>query len=482
MVLCHTPQKLIKVLGALLIMDPLEAISSVDGRYRRVTAPLADYFSERALIKNRIMVEGEYLIFLSEHPEIDLRELSGTEKDYIRSLYNLSTENAKIVKAIENKGYKSFKKTNHDVKSVEYYIKDKFEGTSLEDTSEWIHFALTSEDTTNLAYGLMLSGGIEAIILPKAEELYNSIEGFAQIYKGVPMLARTHGQPASPTTVGKEFKVFSSRMRRQLDQLGNYEILVKLDGASGNYDAHKAAYRNVDWIAFTKDFVDRLNGSRRMKMKPNLVTTQIEPHDTYAELFNNLSRLNTIVINFDTDMWRYISDDWITQKPVEGEVGSSTMPHKVNPIDFENSEGNLGLANALFEFFSRELPKPRLQRHLTDSTIERAFGTALAHSLIGYNSALKGLSKIAVNEQKVIEELNNHPEVISEAIQTILRREGAEMPYEQLKNLTRGRKVTLDDLRIFISGLDVSDEVKKELMQLEPTNYTGLAKYIVESQ
>jgi adenylosuccinate lyase len=463
-------------------MDSVEAISSVDGRYRRVTAPLADYFSEKALIKNRIIVEGEYLIFLSEHPEIDLRELSGTEKDNIRSLYNLSTDDAKIVKAIENKGYKNIKKTNHDVKSVEYYLKDKFENTSLEDVSEWIHFALTSEDTTNLAYGLMLTGGIETIILPKAEELYASVEGFAQMYKAVPMLARTHGQPASPTTVGKEFKVFSNRMRRQLDQLRNYKILVKLNGASGNYDAHKAAYKNVDWVTFTKDFVERLNGNRNIRMEPNLVTTQIELHDTYAELFNNLGRLNTVVINFDTDLWRYISDEWIIQIPQEGEVGSSTMPHKVNPIDFENSEGNLGLANALFEFFARELPKPRLQRHLTDSTIERAFGTALAHGLIGYNSALKGLSKIAVNEQKVIEELESHPEVISEAIQTILRREGAEMPYEQLKELTRGKKVTLDELRKFIGGLKISDDVREELMQLEPTNYTGLAAYIVETQ
>ncbi len=463
-------------------MDKLEAISPIDGRYRRYTEPLAGNFSEKGLIRSRVRVEGEYLLFLSEHPQIRTRAFSDEERDLVRRLYDVTTEDAGIVKAIEVKGYGSIKATNHDVKAVEYFMKDELRGTSLKDSLEWIHFALTSEDVNNLAYGLMLSDGVGEVVLPSAQELYETIEGLAQQYKDIPMMARTHGQPASPTTFGKEFKVFASRLRRQLDQLAGYEILVKLNGATGNYDAHHVAYPNVDWVAFTRDFVERFNERRKVRLRTNFVTTQIEPHDTYAELFDNVRRLNTILIGFDQDMWRYISDDWITQKPVEGEVGSSTMPHKVNPIDFENSEGNLGIANALFGYFSSKLPVSRLQRDLSDSTVERNFGVALGHSLIGYKSAQKGLTKIAVNEQKVVEELENHPEVISEAIQTVLRREGAEMPYERLKELTRGRKPTMDDFRRFIDGLDVSEAVKDELRQISPTNYTGIARLLVESE
>lgn len=463
-------------------MDELEAISPIDGRYRRHTEPLADIFSEKGLIRYRIRVEGEYLLYLSEHPQIGTREFSGEEKDLIRRLYDVSTEDAGIVKAIEVKGHGNIKATNHDVKAVEYFMKERLRGTSLDDSLEWIHFGLTSEDVNNLAYGLMLSDGVGGVVLPTVEELYGTIEELAQQYKDVPMLARTHGQPASPTTFGKEFKVFASRLRRQLDQLANYEILVKLNGATGNYDAHYVAYPQVDWIDFTRTFIERFNDGRIIRLKPNVITTQIEPHDTYAELFDNLRRLNTILIDFDQDMWRYISDDWIKQKPVEGEVGSSTMPHKVNPIDFENSEGNLGIANSLLGYFATKLPISRLQRDLSDSTVERNFGVAVGHSLIGYKSAQKGLSKIAVNEQKIVEELESHPEVISEAIQTILRRERTSMPYERLKELTRGRKPTMDDFRMFIDGLNVSQEVKEELRQITPTNYTGIARLLVESQ
>lgn len=462
-------------------MDGLEAISPIDGRYRGHTELLADIFSEKGLIKYRIIVEGEYLLFLSEHSKIEARGFSGEERDLVKGLYDVSTEDAGVVKAIEVKGYGNIKATNHDVKAVEYFMKEKLRGTSLEDSLEWIHFALTSEDVNNLAYGLMLSDGIGEVILPAIEELYRTIERLAQKYKDVPMLARTHGQPASPTTFGKEFKVFASRLRRQLDQLETYEILVKLNGATGNYGAHQVAYPEVDWTGFTKSFVERFNNDRRIKLKPNLVTTQIEPHDTYAELFDNLRRLNTILIDFDRDMWRYISDNWIKQKPVEGEVGSSTMPHKINPIDFENSEGNLGIANALLGHFATKLPISRLQRDLSDSTVERNFGVALGHSLIGYKSTQRGLSKIVVNEKKVVGELGNHSEVISEAIQTILRREGAEMPYERLKELTRGRKPTMDDFRKFIDELNVSDTVKEELKQISPTNYTGIARLLAGS-
>jgi len=466
-------------------MDKLEAISPVDGRYRRYTEPLAEFFSEKALIKYRVKVEGEYLIFLSEHPQIGTRNFSEEEKGLVRKLYDLSTEDAGIVKAIEVNGYGKIKRTNHDLKAVEYFMKECLKGTSLEDSLEWIHFALTSEDVNNLAYGLMLNDALGEVVLPAIDEVYQTIEGLAQTYKNIPLLARTHGQSASPTTFGKEFKVFSSRIRRQLDQLSASEILVKLNGATGNYNAHTVAYPQVDWLNFTSDFIGKFNTENtggRIKLIPNFITTQIEPHDSYAELFDNLRRLNTIMIDFNQDLWRYISDDWITQKPVEGEVGSSTMPHKINPIDFENSEGNLGLANALFDYFSHKLPISRLQRDLSDSTVERNFGVAFAHSLVGYTSTLKGLSKIKVNESKVIEELEKHPEVISEAIQTILRREGAEMPYEKLKDLTQGRKVTMDDFRMFIDGLAVPETVKDELRQITPKNYMGIASLLVEKK
>ncbi len=465
-------------------MDLLEAISPIDGRYRRYSEALSEIFSERGLIKSRLRVEGEYLLSLSEHQQIGTRAFSAQERELVRGLYDISIADAGIVKAIEVKGYKDIKATNHDVKAIEYFMKEKLKGTSLEDSVEWIHFALTSEDVNNIAYGLMLSEGLGKVMLPAIQKLYDSVEELAQKYRNVPMLARTHGQAASPTTFGKEFKVFSSRIGRQLEQLEHFELLVKLNGATGNYDAHMAAYPEVDWITFTQEFVERFNEQRVITLKPNLkpnfITTQIEPHDSYVELFDTLRRLNTILIGFTQDMWRYISDDWITQRPVEGEVGSSTMPHKVNPIDFENSEGNLGLANALLSYFSSKLPISRLQRDLSDSTVERNFGVAMAHSLIGYGSLQKGLGKIGVNERRVLEELENHPEVIAEAIQTVLRREGVAMPYEQLSKLTRGRRVTLGDFRQFIGGLDVADAIKKELLMITPTNYIGLACDLVE--
>ncbi|MBL7100452.1 MAG: adenylosuccinate lyase [Nanoarchaeota archaeon] len=460
-------------------MNKLEAISPIDGRYSKATKPLAKYFSEKALMKYRLNVEGEYLISLSEHPLIKTRDFSKQEKKLIRKLHKISNKDAELIKTIEtenhgikeiNKGYK----TNHDVKAIEYYMKHKLKETSLKDSLEWIHFALTSEDINNLAYGLMLSDGIENVIFPEAVEVYGRLEELARQYRIVPMLARSHGQPASPTTTGKEFKVFASRLERQFDQLASYEILAKLNGATGNYNAHHIAYPDVNWPDFTKSFIEKLSQKRMIKLKPNLITTQTEPHDTYAELFDNLKRLNNIIIDFNQDIWRYISDDWIKQKSGE-EVGSSTMPHKVNPIDFENSEGNLGIANALLKYFSSKLPISRLQRDLSDSTVERNFGVALGHSLIGYKSTLRGLNKIMVDGEKVIKEIKKHPEIISEAIQTILRREGIQTPYEQLKELTRGKKITMKEMETFIEKLQISDKLKTELKQIKPENYTGIA-------
>ncbi len=455
----------------------LNSISPIDGRYRKTTEPLAQYFREAALMKYRIAVEGEYLIALSELPGTKkyLRSLSVKEKTLVRSLYDLSDADAQIISDIETKGYKNIKATDHDVKAVEYYIKDKLTNTSLKDVLEWVHFALTSYDINTPARALMLSEGLEEVIIPRLDKIQKAFETLSKKYKNLPMLARTHGQSASPTTFGKEFKVFGYRLKKQLNQLRSQRVSVKFSGATGNFNAAVAAFPRINWVEFSKKFIKILNRNRLIALEPNLVATQIDPHDSEAEIFDNLRRINTILIDFNQDIWRYISDEWIVQKPVEGAVGSSTMPHKINPIKFENSEGNLGMANALFEFFSRKLPISRLQRDLSDSTVERNFGTALAHCLIAYEYLLKGLSRITINEQKVREDLNSHPEVVAEAIQTILRREGVKMPYEQLKELTRGKQITLADIHRFIDNLDVSDAVKKELKSFTPENYTGLA-------
>lgn len=478
----------------------LSSISPIDGRYRKTAEPLAEFFSEQALMKYRIIVEGEYLIALSDFlysPPARggargggrfLRRLSGKEKKLIRSLYNLSEQDAQIISDIETKGYKNIKATDHDVKAVEYFVKDKLSKTSLKNVLEWVHFGLTSEDTNNISYALMLRDSLNKEILPKLQEIIKSLNHLVGQSKTLPMLARTHGQPASPTTFGKEFKVFAERINRQLNILKAQTIQAKLNGATGNYNAHLAAFPKIDWIKFSQKFIVQLNNlvferSRGAKLfstssnniEANLFTTQIEPHDSYIEIFDCLRRINSILIDFNQDIWRYISDEWIVQRPAEGTIGSSTMPHKVNPIKFENSEGNLGMANSMFEFFARKLPISRLQRDLSDSTVERNFGTAFAHCLIAYNYLLKGLSSVSINEPKVQADLESHPEVIAEAIQTILRREGIPMPYEKLKALTRGKKVTLDDLYKFVDSLDVSDEIKKEIKKLRPESYTGLA-------
>jgi adenylosuccinate lyase len=456
-------------------MLDLGALSPLDGRYSDIVDELAGIFSEIGLMEHRIIVEGEYLIALSKHPQIGVRLFSDEEESLIRNIHNLLDDDAWIIKAIETEGYKDIKRTNHDVKAVEYYIKNKLADTSLRDCVEWVHFALTSEDVNNLAYGLMLNEAIGLVVDTFLTDIDNAIWRLAINHSETPMLARTHGQPASPTTFGKEFCVYGSRLNRQIDKLRDFELLVKLNGASGNYNAHYAAYPDVNWPEFTTSFIATLNWRFKTNLITNQITTQVEPHDTYAELFDILSRINVILIDFVQDMWRYISDDWIRQKPKESEVGSSAMPHKVNPIDFENAEGNLGLANALFGFFSSKLPISRLQRDLSDSTVERNFGVAFGHCLVAYKSILKGLSKIIINDRKVAEVLDCHPEVIAEAIQTILRRDGVDVPYERLKEFTRGKKIRMDELRMFIDDLDISEEVKSELRRITPHNYIGVA-------
>lgn len=457
-------------------MDPLSAISPIDGRYRKSAEPLAAYFSEGALIRYRIKVEMEYLIALADTGGLGLRKLTPEEALTLRGL--AAEADVALVKNFETEGVGTVPATNHDVKAVEYFIKDHLKESSMKDVLEWIHFALTSEDVNNIAYSLALSDALEKVIVPAIRNIEQTLNGLAVKHANLPMLARTHGQPASPTTFGKEFKVFAARLQRRMVWLETAGIQAKLNGATGNWNAHVVAYPQIDWMEFSRKFVESFNENREHKLESNLITTQIEWHDSYVAIFDTLRRVNMILTDLSQDLWRYISDGWIAQAPKEGEVGSSTMPHKINPIDFENAEGNLGTANAMFEFFARKLPVSRLQRDLSDSTVERSFGVALAHSLVAYQALTKGLGKIKVNEEKVREELRAHPEVIAEAIQTVLRREGVAMPYEELKKLTRGKEVTMEDFALFIDGLQVGDAIKKELRAITPENYVGLAEKI----
>jgi len=466
-------------------LESLTAISPVDGRYHATAEALAEYFSEYALMKMRLTAECEYLIALSETKGVGMRPLTADEKATIRALPHIAIEDAQIIKKIECEGYGGIPATNHDVKAVEYFIKLKLKNSSLADVLEWVHFALTSEDVNSIAHALALRGALEGVMLSALEKVENEIVGLARAHADTAMLARTHGQSATPTTFGKEMNVFAKRLEKQVRTVKNGSVLVKWGGPSGNYNAQMVVLPQVDWLAFARSFAESLNAegadkTHFVRLTLNEVTTQIEPHDTYAEMFDNLRRINTILLDLSQDMWRYISDGWVTQKPKDGEVGSSAMPHKVNPIDFENAEGNFGVANALFEHLSGKLPISRLQRDLSDSTVERTFGTAFAHSLIGYHALVRGFGKVSVNEQALRDALMAHPEVLAEAIQTVLRVAGVEMPYEKLKALTRGKQVTLENLADFIDGLDISPEMKVRLKALRPENYTGLASILAK--
>ncbi len=436
-------------------------------------------------MQKRLVVECEYLIALSKTPHTGVRRFSPREILLLRSIPKISLEDAGVIKSIERDGYGDIPATNHDVKAVEYFIKLRLSKTSLRDVSEWVHFALTSEDVNSVAHGFALRSAVESTVLPTLQDIDRELEKLARAHKRTPMLARTHGQAASPTTFGKEMQVFLSRVRRQVDELKARPVLVKWGGATGNYNAHSVALPEIDWPRLAKKFVEGLNteadGKKHsVRLELNEFTTQIEPHDTYAEMFDSMRRINTILIDLSQDMWRYISDAWLTQKPKAGEVGSSAMPHKVNPIDFENAEGNLGVANALFEHFSRKLPISRLQRDLSDSTVERVFGTAFAHSCIGYLSLLRGFSKLEVNKAGMLLALREHPEVLAEAIQTVLRTKGVPVPYERLRDLTRGRKVSVADFAKFIDSLSLDSRVKKQLKKLRPETYTGIADKLVD--
>jgi adenylosuccinate lyase len=446
-------------------LDLLTAISPVDGRYREKTASLADYFSEYALIRYRVRVEVEYFIALCEIPLPQLASVNPATFARLRDIYlRFDEKQARRVKDIEAI-------TNHDVKAVEYFLKEEFDAIGgLEAYKEFIHFGLTSQDINNTAVPLSLKEALQNVYYPQVEALIAQLQTYAEQWRDVPMLAKTHGQPASPTRLGKEIKVFAYRLEEQLALLKACKTTAKFGGATGNYNAHNVAYPTVDWRKFGDDFVKAKLGLVREKL-----TTQISNYDHLAAAFDTMRRINTIIIDLDRDFWLYISMEYFKQQIKAGEVGSSAMPHKVNPIDFENSEGNLGIANTLYQFLSEKLPVSRLQRDLTDSTVLRNIGVPLGHTLIAVQSTLKGLRKLILNEEKLSEDLAETWAVVAEAIQTILRREGYPHPYEALKALTRtNEKMTETTIQAFIQGLNVNDNVKKELMKINPWNYTGI--------
>ena len=446
-------------------LDLLTAISPVDGRYRGKTAPLADYFSEYALIRYRVRVEIEYFITLCELPLPQLASFDHALFDSLRDIYrSFNEESAQHVKDIE-------KVTNHDVKAVEYFIKEEFDKIGgLEAYKEFIHFGLTSQDINNTSVPLSIKEALEEVYYPQVEELIDQLQQYADEWKDVPMLAKTHGQPASPTRLGKEVMVFVYRLTEQFKELKACKMTAKFGGATGNFNAHHVAYPNYDWKAFGNKFVSEKLGLQREQW-----TTQISNYDCLAAVFDALRRINTIIIDLDRDFWMYISMEYFKQKIKAGEVGSSAMPHKVNPIDYENSEGNLGMANAVLQFLASKLPVSRLQRDLTDSTVLRNVGVPLGHSVIAIQSTLKGLRKLILNEQKLSEDLDNTWAVVAEAIQTILRREGYPHPYEALKALTRtNTKMTEQTIHEFVETLNVSESVKQELRAITPHNYTGM--------
>ena len=444
-------------------LNSLTAISPVDGRYRRVTSSLGAYFSEFALIKYRVEVEIEYFIALCEMPLPQLEKVDGKLFDSLRAIYTeFSESDATSIKEIE-------KTTNHDVKAVEYFIKEKFDQLGLAAFKEFIHFGLTSQDINNTSVPLTIKRGLHQVIEPALIEVNDLIKNMGEMWAKVSMLAKTHGQPASPTRLGKEMQVFSTRIDEQLVQLGDIPFAAKFGGATGNFNAHHVAYPNTDWIEFGNHFVSDYLGLKRSH-----TTTQIEHYDHLAALFDALKRINTILIDFSRDVWQYVSMNYFKQKIKEGEIGSSAMPHKVNPIDFENAEGNFGVANALFEHLSAKLPISRLQRDLTDSTVLRNVGVPLAHTLIGLKSLVKGINKLELNQSAIDADLESNWAVVAEAIQTILRREGYPKPYEALKGLTRkNTKITESTIKDFIETLNISEAIKAELRVISPFNYTG---------
>ncbi len=446
-------------------LNTLNALSPIDGRYASKVDPLRTWLSEAAFMHHRVKVEVHWLIALSKSGLAEMPTFrDGSEQKLLKIVEQFSENDAQRIKEIEAV-------TNHDVKAVEYWLKEQVKGDSeLEKASEFIHFACTSEDINNTSHGMMLNGAVNEVMLPKLMEVHQTLKELAISNAAVPMLSRTHGQPASPTTLGKEMANITKRLERAIQQIQKVRMSGKMNGAVGNYNAHLSAYPQFDWESFSKDIVEN-----RLGLEFNPYTIQIEPHDAMAELFDAFARANTILLDMNRDLWGYIAWGYFKQKTKEGEIGSSTMPHKVNPIDFENSEGNLGIANALLRHLSEKLPISRWQRDLTDSTVLRNLGNALGHSLLAYESALRGLRKLETNPSRLAEDLDQCWEVLAEPIQTVMRRYQVPNPYEQLKELTRGKAITKEGIQAFIQGLDIPKEAKDDLLALTPSNYVGKA-------
>lgn len=447
-------------------LTPLSAISPIDGRYREKVKELAPYFSEAGLIRTRVEVEARYLVALSDIGVV--RPLTTKERKKLESFGpQMRTKDVQRVKEIEDE-------TKHDVKAMERVFRESVAGTSLEDITEMIHFGLTSEDVNNLSYRLMLDRANKGVMQPMLNKITDTLADRAEEYADITMLGRTHGQAAIPTTVGKEFVNTGMRLRRQIDEIEGEQLTGKLNGAIGNFSAHHLARPDIDWIAFSAEFVSSLG------LEPNLYSTQINPYDDVISLFQAYQRVNNVLIDFDQDMWRYISDDWFVQEARKGEVGSSTMPQKVNPIDFENSEGNLGIANTMIEFFTRKLSISRLQRDLSDSTVIRNFGTVFAYQLLAYKNTLLGLSKVKPNEEQIQKALNHNWAILTEGVQTVLRTAGVENAYDLIKGLSRGQRIGPKEWKQWVSGLPVAEDVKKKLLALKPQNYLGFVHKLTE--